>query len=204
MNLKKIWIYAIIFGLLTSGLLYIIVSPDQKANVQNNSNTNTTSQLENNIAENNNEQNVLDQPFDIAKGKRAVTVAVNNIQSVSNFVTPGSFVDVITVQPSPQGGSSQILLENIKVLAAGQTTTITDDTANDENEDSTNEEAVENKVPLAYQMVTLEVSPAEGAALALATDTGFISLMLRGTGDKGNSPGVRITLEQITKGEVAK
>jgi pilus assembly protein CpaB len=52
----------------------------------------------------------------IPKGKRAITVAVNNVVGVSGFILPGSHVDIIAAG----GGQPRTILENIKVLAVGQ------------------------------------------------------------------------------------
>ena len=64
-------------------------------------------------------------PATIPEGMRAVSVAVNEVIGVAGFVQPGTMVDVIAVgSPGGAGGGAETLsktvLENVKVLAAGQ------------------------------------------------------------------------------------
>ncbi|MCL7746729.1 Flp pilus assembly protein CpaB [Halalkalibacter alkaliphilus] len=182
MSTKKIWVLAIIFGLIMSILFFIVISYNGSTNQ-----VATATSLESEEVEETEEE--IPQTIEIAEGKRAISIAVNEVQSVSGFVRPGSFVDLVTVLPLPAGeeSTSQILLNNVKVLAVGKT--FVDEYS--ENLDS-------------YQMVTLEVSPEDGAALAFAQETGVSTLMLRGEEDSELSPRVNISLEQLKKGKMSK
>ena len=82
----------------------------------------------------------------IAEGKRAITVAVNNVVGVSGFILPGSRVDII----ASEGGQPRTILENIKVLAVGQVL---------------NQEKNE---PMSASAVTLEVDPEQAEIIANA------------------------------------
>ena len=125
----------------------------------------------------------------LSAGKRAISIAVNELQSVSGFVKPGSYVDVIFISPVPAGENTtaQILLSNVKVLATGK---------------QVKNNANENQDP--YEMVTLEVSPNEGAALAFAKEAGTVSLMLRGGNDDKTEPAVHYSYQELREGTMTK
>ena len=65
-------------------------------------------------------------PATIPEGMRAVSVAVNDVIGVAGFVGPGTSVDVLVTGQIPgatQTGEQYVtrtILENIRVLAAGQ------------------------------------------------------------------------------------
>jgi pilus assembly protein CpaB len=109
-------------------------------------------------------------PATIPEGMRAVSVAVNEVIGVAGFVQPGTMVDVIAVgSPGGSGGSetlSKTVLENVKVLAAGQQ--ITQD--------------AQGK-PHTVPVVTLLVSPEDADKLTLAATQARIQLALRNTID---------------------
>jgi pilus assembly protein CpaB len=108
----------------------------------------------------------------IPAGMRAVSVKVDEVIAVAGFVVPGTRVDVLVTMP-PAGeaaGSSRVVLQNIKVLAAGQSF---DPTEQGKPQDAT--------------VITLLVTPAEAEALALAANQGRIQLALRNTLDEALS-----------------
>jgi len=110
-------------------------------------------------------------PAAIPEGMRAVSVAVNDVIGVAGFVIPGTVVDVLVTGPI-QGGSgnqnniTRTILENIRVLAAGQQSAL-DRSGKPQN------------VPV----VTLLVTPDEAAKLTMASTEGKIQLALRNTID---------------------
>ena len=108
--------------------------------------------------------------FIVDEGKRAFTIRVNEVVGVGGFIVPDTRVDVI-LTTSPPGGKeriSKIILENMKVLAAGQIV-----------------EQKENK-PITVNTVTLSVTPEEAEKLALAGNDGVIQLVLRNFMDFDN------------------
>src|SRR5581483_2879810 len=59
----------------------------------------------------------------LKQGMRAVAVRVDESSSVSGFVVPGSYVDVIAImQPQIDGAKpvSKVILQNVRVLTGGQ------------------------------------------------------------------------------------
>jgi pilus assembly protein CpaB len=115
-------------------------------------------------------------PATIPEGMRAISVAVNEVIGVAGFVTPGTSVDVLVTGQIPgaaQTGSQYVtrtILENIRVLAAGQKI----------------EQDKEGK-PQSVPVVTLLVSPKDAGTLAMASTEGKIQLALRNTID-GQTP----------------
>jgi pilus assembly protein CpaB len=111
-------------------------------------------------------------------GKRAMTINVDEINSVSHMVEPGNMVDLMLVLPSSsEGSSSQTVvpfLDQVKVLATGQKIT---------HDDPASSVAPEKR-RISYSNFTLEVTPTEAARLALATELGKIRAVLRNEGDK--------------------
>jgi pilus assembly protein CpaB len=108
-------------------------------------------------------------PATIPEGMRAVSVAVNEVVGVAGFVIPGTMVDVLVtgVQTGPTGGSiTRTILEDVKVLAAGQKT----------------EQDREGK-PQTVPVITLLVTPENANRLIMASNAGKIQLALRNTID---------------------
>jgi pilus assembly protein CpaB len=103
----------------------------------------------------------------IAKGMRAFAIEVNEQTAVSGFVMPGHRVDI--VQSLNQAGSgppsAEVILENVLVLAAGQTFT-----------------RPENKSILSHT-VTVAVTPEQVDCLVAARVRGPLTLSLRGLND---------------------
>ena len=108
----------------------------------------------------------------IPEGMRAMSVAVNDVIGVAGFVTPGTMVDVLVTGKlvGPNRGEedtiTRTILENIRVLAAGQKI----------------EQDREGK-PQTVPVITLLVSPEDAARLAMASTQGKIQLALRNTID---------------------
>lgn len=95
-------------------------------------------------------------------GKRAVTVAVNEVVGVAGFIGVGSLVDVIATMDLERKSVSRIILQNIQVLAAAQ-----------------NKESADNPEAKIVSSVTLAVTPEESEQLTLATEKGTIRLAMR-------------------------
>jgi pilus assembly protein CpaB len=104
----------------------------------------------------------------IPEGHRAMTVGVDQVAGVAGFITPGSMVDVV-LTITPIGATqilSKIVLQNIPILATGQT--------------------IEQKEGNAVVVptVTMDVTPEDAENLAIASTQGRLQLVLRRAGDK--------------------
>ena len=105
----------------------------------------------------------------VPAGMRAFSIKVNEVVGVGGFIVPDSRVDVV-VTTSPSGNTQQekvskIVLEDVRVLAAGQVT-----------------EQKDNK-PVTVNTVTLALLPDEAEKLALASNDGIIQLVMRNFAD---------------------
>jgi pilus assembly protein CpaB len=99
----------------------------------------------------------------IEDGKRAVTVRVDDVRGVAGFIMPNDHVDVVLIRAerSAQSSYSNLLLQNIKVIAVDQVA------------------SEQKEKPSIAKAVTLEVTPSQAQKVALATEIGTLSLILR-------------------------
>ncbi len=124
-------------------------------------------------------------------GMRAVSIPVTPAGGVAGFVFPGDRVDVIVTHqvarrtdPDPNGRRvSETILTNVRVLALDQ---------------RTNDQATEPKVA---QIATLEVTPKQAESIALVTQIGTLSLVLRSlAGNEDDAPGLNASALAVTGG----
>ena len=105
-------------------------------------------------------------PAVIPEGMRAVSVAVNDVVAVAGFAQPGTSVDVMVTGQSLGGGPSEnvtrTILEDVRVLAAGQKT-----------------EQDRQGQATTITVITLLVTPEDADKLAMANTMGRIQLALR-------------------------
>ncbi|MDC3413856.1 Flp pilus assembly protein CpaB [Terrihalobacillus insolitus] len=186
MNTRKIWMIAMVLGVIAAGFMYVIVTgstrqsaqptstsvPASEENVENKEEQ--TSPVEAMDDGNDQEEEKVVPSIPVSKGKRAMTIPVTDVQGIAGLIKPGSYVDIVAVMETPeeqeetQHDSATILLQNVKVLAVGH--------AADEEENKR-----------FYQMVTVEVLPKEGLTLGFATRY-QLYLMLRQDGDNELEP----------------
>ncbi len=102
----------------------------------------------------------------IPDGMRAVSVSVNDVIGVAGFVVPGTMVDVLVTGGTNFGNVTRTILENVRVMAAGQKV----------------EQDREGK-PQTVPVITLLVSPQDANSLTMASTQGRIQLALRNTLD---------------------
>jgi len=105
----------------------------------------------------------------IPPGMRATAVRSNEIVGVAGFLYPGSRVDVMATysMPGTAGSLTQTVLQDVEVLAAGQTI-----------------EADPQGKPEQVNVVTLLLSPEDSQRLQLASTQGTIQFVLRNGTDK--------------------
>jgi len=126
----------------------------------------------------------------LSPGMRAISVPLTAESGAGGFILPNDRVDVIaSVSRSDEGMGgtqrhfSQTILQNIRVLAVGDTMrdTPTGDAETDESSSSSTH--IEAKT------ATLEVTPAEAELIQLAASEGVVSLTLRGITEADASTG---------------
>ena len=123
--------------------------------------------------------------FVIPAGKRAVSVAVNEVIGVAGFVKPGDRVDVLgTFDESVVGKTvTTTVLQDVEVLAISQRM---------EDEDDT-------KARVATT-VTLALNLSEAEKITLAEEQGRLRLVLRPAGQEGKEYVAQTTTTQLTQG----
>ncbi|MBO8172216.1 MAG: Flp pilus assembly protein CpaB [Bacillaceae bacterium] len=187
MKTRKIWIWAILFGLMASITLYFTVflkytpgsaqtgTPDTVPVTSDSNNEDPASQDQTPKDQDAEADTTANKIIPIEEGKRAISIKVNDVQGVSGFVKPGDHVDLVSIIRPPeeaiqqgQHAAAQILLQNVKVLAVGH--------AADHEEEAAR-----------YTSVTIEVTPREGLFVGFATKH-ELYLMLRKTGDETLEP----------------
>ena len=112
----------------------------------------------------------------ITPGKRAMSFRVNDVSGISGLIQPNSRVDIMVITEA--GGDkrrvAKLFMENMRILAMG--------TAPGRTEDGR---------PFIGTVAAVEVTPAEGERLSLATTQGSIQLMLRGYGEPDSVSSLR-------------
>ncbi len=102
----------------------------------------------------------------IPKGMRAYAIDVNEQSGVSGFVLPDHRVDVVQIEQGPPGQmQAEAVLQDVLVLASGQTFTRPDDRS------------------IQARTVTLAVTPEQVETLVAAKQRGSLTLSLRGVND---------------------
>ena len=103
----------------------------------------------------------------VAEGRRAVTVPVDEISSISGMLEPGDTIDLV-VSFEQQGRRKALpLLQNVRVMATGQRSA--DDPKTGESRQ--------------YETVTLDTTPDEARTVILAREAGRITALLRNPQD---------------------
>jgi pilus assembly protein CpaB len=116
----------------------------------------------------------------VQDGMKAVTIRVNDVEGVGGFVLPGDRVDVVlTRQSEKDKASTEVVLQNARVLAVDQSA----DTRSDK--------------PTVAKAVTLEVSTEQAQRVWLASSVGNLSLLLRKAGETNAATTKRITLSDL-------
>jgi len=114
----------------------------------------------------------------IERGKRAVTVAVDDVRGVAGFIFPGDFVDVVLTRTNNNSGPqdfAEVILQHVKVLAIDQMA------------------GERQERPTVAKAVTVEVSPEQALRILLATNIGKLSLILRQPAEMAMAPDAKVT-----------
>jgi pilus assembly protein CpaB len=100
-------------------------------------------------------------------GMRAAAVRINDVSGVAGFIQPMDSVDVLITRqmPGTDRTITDVLLQNVKVIAIGKETKDPDGKPNP------------------AKTATLEVSPVDAQKLVLGEQAGSLSLTLRKPGD---------------------
>lgn len=116
----------------------------------------------------------------LAEGRRALTINVDDLNSIAQMVRPGNLVDLFLILPdmSDQSGNNQqivLLMQRVKVLATGQSVR------------GGQADSLPPGTPpgaARYSTFTFEVTPDQAARLALAQQLGTFRAVLRAEPDQ--------------------
>jgi len=116
----------------------------------------------------------------IPPGKRAVTVAVNEISGVAGLIEPGDRVDVLVTLPREIAGKekSRLVIEDVAVIAVGQSVEVRDPSAKDVK---------------TYASATLSVTPEQATLIAFGERNGVLKLALRSPSDSSSRGQYEVT-----------
>jgi len=121
-------------------------------------------------------------------GKRAITIAVDNIASLAGMINPGDYVDVIALLPIPAqapDGSQAVqaatlpLFQNVLVLAVGQ---------NIGSPAAAVKGRYEKEAKQASPLITIALTPQEINFITFVQEQGKIRLVLRSPADSKVEP----------------
>ena len=115
----------------------------------------------------------------VTEGMRAVAIRINDVIGVGGFLLPGDRVDVLYTRGGNEGSSTDILIQNVRILAVNQ---ISDEKKTD---------------PVVANVVTVEVTTTDAQKIALAQTTGSLSLTLRSAGSLDQAPAQRIVEQEL-------
>jgi pilus assembly protein CpaB len=99
------------------------------------------------------------------RGKRAVAIRVNEAVSVGGLIQPGDLVDIFVTNEKDDQAYTDLLLQNVRVLAVDQTTDPL------------------HPSPIIGRTVTVEAGLADAQRITLASTVGSLSLALRESGN---------------------
>jgi pilus assembly protein CpaB len=117
----------------------------------------------------------------VGPGRRAMTVAVDEINSISGLLEPGDAIDLIAGLERKGRKLTMPLLQGVQVMATGQR--VVDDPVTGERRQ--------------YTTVTLDLSPAQARALIAARDGGKITALLRNPRDRQAAAGEALDLAAL-------
>ena len=118
----------------------------------------------------------------LPEGMRAVSVRINDVSGVAGFVQPNDTVDVLITRTFEGERITDVLMQNVRVLAMGQNV----------------KERDQAKVS---KSTTLQVDPVDAQKLALGEAVGSLSLVLRKPGEDENSPVVQtVSIDDLRYG----
>lgn len=133
-------------------------------------------------------------------GRRAVSIAVDEVNGVAGLVRPGNFVDcLLTVDFGDDAGSrftTLTLLEQVPVIAVNHSIfppAVQPPASKEKSAASLSSD------DSGRQMVTVAVSPEEAATLMLAQESGRVHLVLRPQEDEASANAPPVTLDKLTQ-----
>jgi pilus assembly protein CpaB len=115
----------------------------------------------------------------LEEGEKAVTVRVDEVRGVAGFILPNDRVDVVLTRGEEAKVASDILLQNVRVLAINQLA------------------SERQEKPTVARAVTLALNTQQSQKVILAQNVGRLALILRQAGDGSPEATRRVTLADL-------
>lgn len=109
-------------------------------------------------------------------GRRAITVPVDEVNSISGMLEPGDRIDLVVTVKKDSRSFMLPMLQNVTVMATGTRAVV---------------EADGKEGKRTYTTITLDASPAEAERLLAAREVGKLAALLRAPGDAVKGRGDR-------------
>ncbi len=134
----------------------------------------------------------------IEPGLRAITVETDELNSISQMLRPGNFVDLYLIAAEANGSGQQVLplLERVRVVATGQIL------HGDEQPGALPSQQMPGAA--SYTTVTVQVTPEDAARIALAQQSGRIRAVLRNPKDEEDGDFGRVTSGSLLRAGSAR
>jgi pilus assembly protein CpaB len=108
----------------------------------------------------------------LAAGRRAITVPVDEVNSISGMLQPGDRIDLMVSAKKDNRSVMFPLMQNVTVLATGSQAVVTTDADGREGRRT-------------YSTITLDASPQDAQRVLAAREVGKLAALLRAPGDEG-------------------
>lgn len=127
----------------------------------------------------------------IKAGRRALTLEVDEISSISGMLRPGDRIDLLLTARPPEASSGGVagrevtfpMLSNIEVLATGQAQKA--------------KPAAGEAAAAGFSHITLDVTPEESTRIIVAKTAGKLTAVLRSPGDRAANPSRSMTADDV-------
>ena len=118
----------------------------------------------------------------VEQGLRAMTVRVDDINSISGFLQPGDRVDLLMSYGKDEQQRILPLMEQLDVIATGLQTEV---------------DKLADGQPRSFSTITVHVSPADAQRLTLAQQVGKLTAILRHPDDQSELSDPPLTIAQL-------
>lgn len=120
----------------------------------------------------------------IREGYRAVSIEVNYVESVTTMINPEDYVDItFSEKTNPPVNNNpvktEILLENVRVLAVGKRLTADEKVSNTNNSSNSSKDGEQKTGQVEYTSVTVELKPEDIVKIVNADERGNLKFVLR-------------------------
>ena len=121
-------------------------------------------------------------------GKRAITIVVDNISSLSGMIKPGDYVDVLAMLQIPVTGPDGKLVQQMAVVPLFQNILVLAVGSNTGGPAASSSRYAERQAPSDNALITLALGPQEANLIAFVQEQGKIRLTMRSPADAKVEP----------------